>query len=492
MPVLLLATLLLATLAHAGSLATAFTDDAGGWSGGTVQAGVLTARDGAVTLAPGTMRSFHLATRVRLAEGTRLWFAAGDQTLAATYGTGGGLTLGAAVAPLPLAEHVWTADATAPLTGGAPDVLRVGGRWLLYREVGAEIHAASSTDGTTWTDLGAVLDGGAPDAGLDGADIVLTYACPAAAAVCRAVSSDGLTFVEDGEVLTGAPTSVTVAPLESGWRLWLDDGGAVGSADSLDGRAWGASTAIADATRLGELDVVAYEGGLAAAWTGAYGIHGTDAGPEADLADAAGDRGPLLAPGFAGWCPDAPATPALALDGTTWHLWVAATGAGASGIGHARGTPTPGAWVGLVVDWDGATLTTTWGAGARLSTPLAAADTLTLGADGLLEVDEALLTYALEGDDTGTTDTGGDTGPSDTGDTGANDTGDTGANDTGDTDTAAADTGDTAPDSPLRNAAELSGESGGCGCAGTGEGAPGALPGLAMLAGLLVLRRAPR
>lgn len=479
--------------AHAGTLATTFGDDAGGWTGGSVAAGVLTTRDSEVALAPGPMRSFHLATRVRLVEGTRMWFAAGDATLVAAYTEGGGLTLGASAAPLPLGEQAWTADAATTLDGRAPDVLRWGAEWLLYREEGGAVVAARSSDGVTWTELGAVVSGGAPEAVAEADGVALYYACADRNAVCRATSTDGVTFGAGTSVLTTAATpEVTVSALDTGgWRMWIDDGAGVTSALSVDGRTWRAEGAVAGPARLQELDAVAFSGGLAAAWVGADGVYGTDAVADTSLSASTGDRGPLVAAGFAAWGAEPTVAPALALLGPTWHLWVETTDAR---VGHLVGVPAPGAWVGLVVDWDGATLTATWGTGATLATPLDTVDAVRIGALGALEMDEAQLSYTLDAADTGDTgaDTASDTGhdTAGTADTAATDTAETGADtDTAaPTDTAPTDTAlpDTAPRT-LWGAAALSGEPGGCGCTFVSEG-PRSLAFLALV-GLLAVRR---
>jgi MYXO-CTERM domain-containing protein len=484
--------------AHAGTLATAFNDDAGGWTGGAVSAGVLAARDGEVVLAPGAMASFHLATRVRLVEGTQLWFAAGagasdgssEATLTATYTDGGGLTLGASTAPLPLGEQVWEADATSTFGGRSPALVRLGASWILYREEAGAVHAARSSDGTTWTELGAVVTGSAADAVVDGGGVALYYACPDVDGVCHATSADGVTF-SLGAVLftTAAAPEVTVTARDAGgWRMWIDDGTGVVSATSADGRSWSAASVVSGPTRLAGIDAVSFTGGLAAVWVGADGVYGTDAAVDADLVATTGDRGPLVTPGFAAWGEEAAAAPALALLGPTWHLWVETVD---SRVGHLVGVPTPGVWVGLVVEWDGAMLTATWGTGATLSTPLGSVDAVRLGALGLLEMDEAQLSYTLAaaGDTGDTGDTGGDTGDTDT------DTADTALPDTAtdtdtdtalpDTDTALPDT-DTAPEVRL-GAADLSGEPGGCGCSPVSEG--GGTSALLALMGLLAVRR---
>ncbi|MDP2309161.1 MAG: hypothetical protein Q8P18_24270 [Pseudomonadota bacterium] len=486
---ILLSLALCASGAHAGTLATAFSDDdAGSWTGGTVSSGVLTIRDGEVVLAPGTMRSFHLATRVRLAEGTQLWFGAGDATLAASYAAGGGLTLGAASAPLPLGEQAWSADAATSFDGRSPDLLRFGAEWLLYREDAGFVHAARSSDGITWTDLGPVVAGSAPDAVQEADGVVLYVACPDVDAVCRAESADGAAFDTPVPVLyTSAPPSVTVTALDAGgWRMWIDDGSGVMSATSADGSTWGAPSVVATPSRLHDLDVVSFPGGLAAAWVGSDGVYGTDALADADLATTTGDRGPLVAAGFASWGEQIATAPTLDLLGPTWHLWVETE---AGRLGHLVGVPAAGGWVGLVVDWDGDTLTATWGTGATLSTSLAAVDAMRIGAVGLLEMDEAQLAYELDGSDTG--EEAGDTGAPtvDSADTGAVDTvsPDTGLLDTAVilavVDTAAV---DTAPQG-YWGAADLSGEPGGWGCTPVSAEPPAYA--LLALVGLFLVRR---
>jgi MYXO-CTERM domain-containing protein len=502
--------LLLLPTALASSTSTAFSTDAGGWSGGTLGGGVLTVTDGATTLTPGTMGSFTLTARVRLTTGTALGLQAGDATLAASYTAGGGLSFGTEAAPLPLGEQAWTADAAAIADGTAPAVAAIGGGWRLYSEVDGAIVASTSTDGSTWTDAGIVLaDGAAPDAVIDGADLVLFYTC--GAAICRATSADGLSFAEEGMVLDSADAGATTLDAPSAviladgtWRLWFTDAdtGATGEASSPDGLDWTwIGEPSADASRLHALDAVPFTGGTAAAWDAADGIHVTPGDTSAALSGLINDRGPVLAAGFAPWSPDAPATPTVTLDGNAWTLWVEGVEGAEAHVGRARGTPSPGTWVGLVVTWDGAVATAAWGAGPVLSAPLTAADALTFTADGTLEIDEAWLVYEGPAVDTGgadTGDTGGDTATvdTDTGDTDTDtdtDTGDTGATDTGDTDTAAADTA--ADTGPLgKTAAELTGEPGGCGCSAAGPGAPTgsfAAPtgALATLFGLLLIRR---
>lgn len=445
--------LLLAALAHAASLSTSFSSDAGGWTGGELGGGLLTVYDGVATLAPGPMTRFTLTARVRLARGTALSVQAGDATLTATYEEGGGLSLGAQVAPLPLAEQEWVTDEGSVALGGAPSLARLTEGWALARELGGELVAATSSDGLTFEDTTTFgLGGTAPDLAFDGFELLAYYAC--AGSICLASSEDGATFTEEGVVLAaadtdaasiGAPSVTTLA--DGTWFLtFVDtDTGAIGAATSGNGRDWSWAGALTTAGgRFGALDVAGFSGGSAGAWAAADGVWVTPGDAAGTLAASTADRRALGA-GFAAWTAGTPDAPELVLDQQVWTLWVEAEGE----IGRAVGTPTPGDWVGLVLDWDGATMTATWGDGPVLTTALDAASAVTLTATGVAEMDEAQLVYTLVAGDTGDTgDSGGDT---------------SGADDTGG-DSAAVDSGDTAAP-PAFNAAQLGGEPGGWGCA---------------------------
>jgi hypothetical protein len=474
-------TLLLASLALADTTASTFDEDDGGWAGGTVESGVLTVTDGAVTLSPGRLANFRLAARVRLVDGARLSFSAGDATLAATYGEGGILSLGTptgavTAAALPPFEQSWQADDATTFSGASPELVSFGGGWLLYRELDGVIYAATSPDGDAWTDAGAVLTGTDPAAVDEGGTLAVYYGC--AGAICRATSFDGLTFVSAGTVLAASGPVTVAESAAGGWRAWYAPTPTDGTwtATSADGRTWTTVGLVADTSRLVDADVAVTSAATASAWSGPDGIYSTFDAPDADLSDGTADRGPLFAAGSVAWCPDVPASPALALEGYTWHLWVECAGA----IGHLRGVPEPGGWVGLVAEWDGATLTTSW-SGATLTTALTGASVLSLAAEGVLELDEAQVTYLLATDDTGGADDTGDTG--DTGDVEQIDPDDTADTDvvTGETDTAV--TADTGTDGALAyNASELTGETGGWGCeTATAPGFPAWILALALL-----------
>ena len=258
--------------------------------------------------------------------------------------------------------------------------------------------------------------------------------------------------------------------------MWFNDveTGATGQALSDDGLsfAWVGEISSAGDRFLG-LDVALFSAGGAAAWEGTGGIYVTPGGAEAELASEGWDRFALDA-GFSNWSPDSPLAPNLVLTGSTWTMWAEGRDGDLGQIGSASGTPTPGTWIGLSLEWDGTTATLRWGEGATLSAPLSTASGFTLGIDGVLEIDEAQLVYEPVG---GGDDSGDPTDDSGAGDSGA---GDSGAESGVDSVSTAGDSG-----GPSFNAAQLSGEPGGWGCQ-AGAGAPA---GLLLLASLLARRK---
>ena len=302
-----------------------------------------------------------------------------------------------------------------------------------------------------------------------------------------------MTVTEQGVVLAATELGITgmreptVTRLEDDTLLlWVtDDTGDVRAASSPDGRTWTSDGTVASG-RLADSDLVAFTGGSAASWLDADGVWATPGDTSGAPAAATYDR-LTFADGFADWSAGAPASADLTLDGTEWQAWLAdADGA----MGHFSATPSPGAWVGVELDWADGVLTATWGGGVVLSTPLASADGLTLTAEGTLELDEALVLYTVAGEAGDTADSGTDSGGGDSGiaaDSGSDssDTADTAmdtASDSGDS--VALDTaGDSAP--LTWSAAQLSGEPGGWGCS-SGRSTPS---GAALILLIAALRR---
>lgn len=444
--------LLTATLAWAATNGASFTSDAGDWTGGTVVEGVLAVTDSSTTLTLGSLSAFTLDARLRLAEGTTISTQAGDAAFVATWGSGGGLSLGGATTALPAVEQAWD-SVSSGLDGVEPDLVARDGAWILYRVVDETVVAATSSDGGVWADAGTVANGERPDAVVEGDRVVLYTQC--GGAICRQEASDGLDFGNPVAVMDGALGSVALGD-DGVWRLWYTDDDGLQLATSADGVSYAAEATLADDGRLHALDVI---GTYDAAWDAFDGVHlSHDTNPS--FTDTAGDEGPL-ALGCA-----LPTDPALALAGLVWRLAVTCDGQPSI----ATGTPTPGTWASLHIEWDGTDLTATWGAAAPLTIALPSADGITFQASGTLELDEVVIVYTPVGADTADT------------------------ADTGDTADTARDSGDSAnPDSadsgPLYTAADLTGEPGGCGC-GT-PGRPSALVALGALALLKIRRRRP-
>ena len=89
-------------IAEAASSSASFATDAGGWDGGAVADGVLSATDSDISLSLGAVDELHAQLRVRLASGERLTVTVGGVELTATYSAGGALDLAGLEAPLPL------------------------------------------------------------------------------------------------------------------------------------------------------------------------------------------------------------------------------------------------------------------------------------------------------------------------------------------------------------------------------------------------------
>lgn len=424
--------LLITGLALATTNAASFSTDSGDWTGGSVADGVLSVTDGSATLVTGALASFTLDARLRLSDGDSITTRAGDAELVTSWGPGGEVTLGTESTALSAAEQEWNAISTG-LDGSEPELVRMNGSWLLYRAVEDLIEAATSADGVTWTDVGVVADGTAPDAVIDGDRVVLYTNC--GTAICRVDSGDGLEFGSPVAILDGELSAVSRDD-DGMWWIWYTATGELQLASSTDGVTFSLHSTLADDGRLHALDVLgSYDG----AWDAYDGLHlSHDVDPA--FADTTDDVGPLT------FGCEAPTDPSLAMDGNVWYL--AAVCDGTPSV--AAGTPAAGSWANLHMEWDGATLTATWGEGEALTTTLTAVDSFSFEALGTLELDEVVIVYAVAGDDTG------DTG----------DTADTA--DTSDTATPDGDSGDTAS-GPLYSAADLTGEPGGCGCEASGS-----------------------
>ena len=244
--------------------------------------------------------------------------------------------------------------------------------------------------------------------------------------------------------------SAVARDADGAWWIWYTDADGFELATSTDGVTFSLYSPLADDGRLGDLDVY---GSYNGAWDASDGLHlSRDTDPT--FGSSAGDAGPLA------FSCDAPTDPSLAMEGVAWYL--AAVCDGAPSV--ALGTPAPGSWTDLHAEWDGTTLTATWGDADPLTVALAAAESISFEANGTLELDEAVLVYDASGDTAETGDTG------ETADTG--DTGDTAADTAG--------IGDSA--GPLYTGADLTGEPGGCGCATAARN-----PGWLVLGALLVL-----
>ncbi len=448
--------LLTVTFAWATTNAASFTTDSGDWVGGSTGDGVLTVTDGSTSLTTTGLESFTLDARIRLTTGTSITARTGDAALIATWGDGGTLALGESSTALPAVDQAWNAISTG-LTGAEPELALLDGTWLLYRTVDEFVEAATSADGITWTDQGPVATGTAPDAVVDSDRVVLYSSC--GTSICRVESSDGLAFTAPVAILEGALSAV-VQGSDGVWWMWYTDSAGAELASSSDGVTFDLYSPLLDDGRLHALDV---RGGYDGAWDAFDGLHlSHDSDPL--FADTSSDTGPL-----AFGC-DVPTDPSIALDGTTWYL--AADCDGEPSV--AMGTPTAGSWVDLHLEWDGATLTASWGTANPLSIDLSAADGFAFEANGTLELDEVVVVYTSSGDDTA--------GDSDT-DSGQDTAGETAGDTAGDSNPDE-DSADSA--GPFYSGADLTGEPGGCGCT-----AGGANPALLLIAlgGLAFLHR---
>lgn len=427
--------LLTATLAWATTNAASFTTDSGDWVGGSTSDGVLRVTDGSASLTATGLESFTLDARIRLTDGSSITARTGDAALVATWGAGGSLELGESSAALPAADQAWNAISTG-LTGAEPELAILDGTRFLYRSVDESVEAATSSDGIIWVDQGFVATGTSPDAVVDGDRVVLYSSC--GTSICRVESSDGLGFSAPVAILEGALTAVARGS-DGVWWMWYTDSSGAELASSSDGVSFDLYSPLLDDGRLHALDV---RGGYDGAWDAFDGLHlSHDSDPL--FADTASDTGPL-----AFGC-DLPTDPSIAVDGTTWYLAADCDGEPSVAIG----TPTAGSWVDLHLEWDGATLTASWGSADPLFVDLVAADSFAFEANGTLELDEVVVVYTSSGGDTA--------GDSDT-DSAEDTSGETGE-DTADDSNSDEDSADSA--GPFYSGADLTGEPGGCGCA---------------------------
>ncbi len=453
----------------AATIASSFETDAGEWEGGVVGAGNLSIAHGTASLTVPGMTRFTLTARVRVASGSVFSLTTGAETFQATYGTGGGLTFAEEVLPMAAGELTWTPGAIASLSsqqtweaGGLadPEMVRIDGEWrVYYTGIGVDgtpsIGVATSADGKSWTRRGsALLVGSAPDITVGDLDVTMTYACDGE--ICRASSDDGLTFSEEGPVLSpgsafdasGLGSPSVVRDESGGWHLWysVPETGATGHATSADGLTWARDAEVSgDDTRLYESDVLSDAFGFDAIYTLGDALGMTPGAIDATLGSGTDDIRPLLGTGSTAWAATRIGSAGLLLDGMSWQMAYAGDGA----IGLADGIPTAGQWRQVVMDWDGTTLSASWEGGRPMTTTFTGGETFTLLADGVVEVSEVAVAYAVAGD------TGADTGGIvDSG--GESDS----ATDSGDSATDAQDSGSS--DAPgFRNASQRAHEIGG-------------------------------
>lgn len=427
------------------------------WDGGEEVAGVWTLTDGTAELALGAVAAFRVDARLRLAEGEAFTFTAGEVELRADYGPGGALGFAGSTRPFPADELTWTVDAEPALSPeldwegaglGAPELVVQDGAWLVYYAAEGGIGHARTEDGVTWTRLAdPILDGSSPTAVADGDGVVMIYGC--GGALCRATSTDGADFVDEGTVVDAGTEPSLALDAAGTWHLWYRrEDGTRAWATSLDGVDWSEAGDADD--RLDGLDAWAGDYGFEGLYSVGDGIGWALGGDDATFASAAADRVPVVEADAAGWSGDGVAEPAYAVDGATPHLLYAARDGEREVVGHAVAAPTLGAWVDLTLSWDGATARLEWNDAPAVTATLDAVDRLVLGAEGTVEVYRLDVEWTTVGD---------------AGDTAA----DTAADTAIDTATAATDTGG------FLTAAAAFGEPGGFGCAHVPPAAGGAL-----------------
>lgn len=440
---------LLFSPALAATNAASFETDAGDWVGGTVGGGNLSIAAGTATLTIPGMTQFTLTARVRVASGSTFSLTTGTEAFQARYGADGGITFAGEKEAMPAGEVVWSPRTAAVLAHqqtweaaglADPEIVKIDGEWrLYYTGIGVDgtpsIGVATSPDGATWTRRAAsVVSGAAPDVVVGDVGVSMYYAC--GSEICLAASDDGLTFVDDGPILSpgsGFDASGLGSPSVArdelgGWHLWysVPATGATGHATSSDGLSWTRDAEVSgDDTRLYQSDVIGDAFGFDAIYTLGDALGMTPGAVDATLGSGSGDIRPIIGTGSTSWAATTIGSAGLILDGSSWKMAFAGDGS----IGLADGTPTAGQWRQLVMDWDGTTLSAAWEGAPPMTTEFAGGDTFMVLTDGVVEMSEVAVAYAVAGDTGDTAES--DTGTVDTADSAADTAADDAAEDSG-------------------------------------------------------------
>lgn len=428
-----------------------FQASAGAWEGGTLGEGVLRLDQETAELELGEFEALGVTLRLRPVDAERLELALGTASWVADYGArSGGIVLDGVgepeAIPFPPEQRTWVPDSQPLIVPDGPgwyggdalhcEVIVVDGVFYLYW-TGAlspgygyrQIGVATSTDGKNWTPYvdNPVLRIDYDTSTVDGIHVHMPtvvvdpdsgqwsmfYSCyqnGVGNRICRATSGDGLNWAPRGvaldlgavgEVDSGSLRMPDVLIDEAGtWHMLynatdpVQHYGPTAYATSKDGVQWTKQGAItADETRLqgGGMLVTAY--GVEQWWNcaDAFCTSVADLSNWSSWVDSAE---PILVKNWAAWNSGYVQAPSPWQIGQQLHMWFNAYdyAVGNEVIAHAQSEPKAGAWMELVLDWDGETLQVQLDEGPVLEVP-ANGGTLSLRTEGVLELDQADWTW---------------------------------------------------------------------------------------------------
>jgi hypothetical protein len=506
--------------AMADSGSTDFETPSESWVGGSVQDGLLRLDSESALLELGELEDLSVTLRIRQVDAGRVELSFGTRVWSADYAAqDGGITLGEHAIVLAPEHRLWVPDSQPLVTPegsgwmGADtlhcEVIEVDGTYYLfwtgamapgygYRQIGL----ATSTDAVNWTPYAGnpVLTIDYDKTTVDGIHVhmptvvldpssggwAMFYSCyqdGVGNRICRATSSDGLSWIprgvaldfgEEGDFDSGSLRMPDVLIDESGtWRMLYNGTvpgehyGPTGYATSSDGVNWskqGAITANGDRLQGGGMLETAY--GVEQWWNCADAFCASVADPS-DWSVWQDQADPILVKNWAVWNSGYIQSPSALQIGEQLHMWFNAYDYGAASevLTHAESRPKAGVWMDLELSWNGETLSVQQDQGPVLSLDAGVDELvgLSLSSTGRLEVESASWTWTPKAEE-----------PVDSGETGA---------DSGPVDSVPADTGTSRPRMP--DPGEGLPESR-CGCVG---GVSGSASAFWLLAAALLLRR---